>query len=318
MNQPRRRRFVLATLAGAFLALAITCLVAPDFALPVIWARSALLWVFLPAWGLLGLALLRRDRVAATLAGAVVLCHVGWVLPTVIPDVSAQAPAAPRMRVVAANVLYVNETPEVLLEELLATDADVVILEEVSPRWVALLDGDAARAVFPYRDVLGRDDAFGIALLSRHPIDRSELVDLVGVPMLDATVRVAGTELRVFGVHTLPPVDRAYADVWRDQLALLRDRVRAVDGPLVVAGDFNATLFHDGIRDLQRAGVADVSDALGRGLASTWPNGVFPAPPVALDHVFVSPELRPVRIHEGVGAGSDHRPLIVDLAPRGA
>lgn len=310
------RRHLLTVLAAPLALVALACLVLPDAWLPVIWARSATLWVFLPAWVVLALALVGRDRPAAALAAFAALCHAGWVGPTLVPASRAGVAEAPPVRVVAANVLYVNQTPEALLEELLAVDADVLVLEEVSPRWIELLTSGRARAAFPYRDLIAREDAFGIAILSRHALERSELVDLVGVPMLDATVRVGATELRVFGVHTLPPVDGAYAEVWRAQLAALARRVRAVDGPLVVAGDFNATLFHEGLRELEAAGVADVHAATGRGLASTWPNGVFPAPPIALDHVFVSRHLAPVAVREGVGAGSDHRPLIVDLAHR--
>jgi len=316
MTEPRRR-WILATLCVPFVALAAAKLVAPDAALPLIWASSGAVWAFLPAWLLLLVALARRDRLAAALSGAVVLCHVAWVAPTFVPEARADV-AGPRVRVVAANVLYVNRTPDALLDELLATEADILVLEEVSPMWLARLESDRVRAAYPHRDLLARDDAFGIAVLARPPIDRSDLVDLGGVPMIDATVRVGGRPLRVFGVHTLPPYDAEYARVWRAQLAQLRARVAAVDEPLVVAGDFNGTLHNPGVAGLRDAGVRDVHDALGAGVVSTWPNGIFPAPPLALDHVFVSDHLTPLAVREGAGAGSDHRPLIVDLRVDGA
>ena len=81
-------------------------------------------------------------------------------------------------------------------------------------------------------------------------------------------------------------------------------------------GDFNATLHAGGMRALRDAGLVDAHDALGRGLATTWPNGVFSAPPLHLDHVFVSEHLVPLEVSEGRGEGSDHRPVIVDVAVR--
>ena len=89
-----------------------------------------------------------------------------------------------------------------------------------------------------------------------------------------------------------------------------------MSGPLIVAGDFNATLHAGGIRALRDVGLLDAHEALGRGLATTWPNGMFSAPPLHLDHVFLSPHLVPVAVTEGHGAGSDHRPVIVDVAVR--
>ena len=314
MEEPhRRRRWVLAACAVPFLVLAAVRFVAPDDVLPMIWVSSGTVWAFLPAWGLLALALLRKDRLAATLSGLVVLCHLAWIVPTLVPASGDPGDGA-NVRVVAANVLYVNQTPEILLEELLATDADVLVLEEVSPRWQALLETERVHAMWPHREMMVRPDAFGIAVLARHPIRDAALVDLMGVPMVDATVDIAGRDVRVLGVHTLPPVDSEYADVWRAQLAQLRMHVGGIDEPLIVAGDLNGTLHNGGVRALREAGVTDVHDALGRGLDTTWPNGVFSAPPLALDHVLVSRHFTPRDVRIGQGAGSDHRPIVADLA----
>lgn len=48
----------------------------------------------------------------------------------------------------------------------------------------------------------------------------------------------------------------------------------------------------------------------GRGWATTWPRGRWPLPPLMrLDHVLVTPEVTVQSVREGVGRGSDHRPL---------
>ena len=62
----------------------------------------------------------------------------------------------------------------------------------------------------------------------------------------------------------------------------------------------------------------DAWDTGGRGFGFTWPNGMFPYPPIRLDHVFVSRDLgvRSARVGEGVG--SDHRPVVADVARRAA
>ncbi len=317
MTDRPRRAWVLPVLVAPFALWALSRLVAHDTALPLVWASSITPWGFLPAYLLLAVAIRRRRRWTAIAAGFAVACHVVWVAPSLVPTIGSADEGAPTVRVVTANLLGVNDQPDALLAELMDLDADVLVLEEVSPRWVHRLESPAARAAFPHRDVFVRPDSFGIAILSRLPLARSELVDLEGVPMIDATVTVGERSVRVIGVHTLPPVDSDYAATWRAQLARLADHVAGIDGPLVVAGDLNATTHAAGVLRLRALGLADAHDALGRGLATTWPNGLFILPPLRLDHVLVSPELRPVAVREGVGAGSDHQPVIVDLALTG-
>jgi endonuclease/exonuclease/phosphatase (EEP) superfamily protein YafD len=60
----------------------------------------------------------------------------------------------------------------------------------------------------------------------------------------------------------------------------------------------------------------DAWEVAGRGFGFTWPNGVFPLPPIRLDHVFVSRELAVVGARVGEGSGSDHRPVIVEISRR--
>lgn len=310
----RRRRWILLSLIVPFALLALARIVAHDQLLPFVWASSATPWIFFPAHVLLALALYWRETSASAFAGLVVACHLTWVLPTVVASDGAPPADSRPLRVADANLLYANDRPEELIEELLASDADVLILEEVSPAWLRPLTGPAITEAYPHRDLVAREDAFGIAILSRLPILHSEMLDLEGVPMIDATVALGDRTVRVFGVHTLPPVDGAYAAVWRRQLEVLHARASRVEGPLVVAGDLNATNHAAGLVRLREGGLRDAHAALGRGFATTWPNGLFSAPPLHLDHVLVSSELVTLDVREGVGAGSDHRPVIVDLA----
>lgn len=317
MTASSKRRWLLPVLLAPFALLALARLFAHDAALPLVWLSSVTPWVFLPAYLLLGVALWRRRAGVTFVAAFVVACHVAWVAPSLVPTTEAPPAGAPALRVVTANLLGVNDRPERLLDELLESDADVLVLEEVSPRWAAQLVTDRALAAYPHRDIFVREDSFGIAVLSRRPLTDSRIVDLEGVPMIDATVDVEGRALRLIGVHTLPPVDAAYAAVWRAQLRRLEGYVEAIDGPLVVAGDLNATSHAAGVVALDRLGLRDVHDQLGRGLATTWPNGLFSLPPLRLDHVLVNHDVHPVAVREGIGAGSDHRPVVVDLRVAG-
>jgi len=50
--------------------------------------------------------------------------------------------------------------------------------------------------------------------------------------------------------------------------------------------------------------------------ATTFPNGLFPLPPLRLDHALMTEDLGCVDLAHGTGEGSDHRPVVLDLAWR--
>jgi endonuclease/exonuclease/phosphatase (EEP) superfamily protein YafD len=89
--------------------------------------------------------------------------------------------------------------------------------------------------------------------------------------------------------------------------------VRAEPHPLVVAGDFNLTMWNRHYRPL--ADVAGLHNAReGHGIAATWPAG-WPLG-VPIDHVLGSADvqLRNFRVLRAIG--SDHRPIAAEFASR--
>ena len=102
----------------------------------------------------------------------------------------------------------------------------------------------------------------------------------------------------------------------RLQFAGLLEALSAEKLPYVVGGDFNLTETTPQHRDFAAIGARDAHDLAGRGRGATWPvNGVFRYPPgLRLDHVYVGNDLVAVRCEAGEGRGSDHRPVVADVA----
>jgi endonuclease/exonuclease/phosphatase (EEP) superfamily protein YafD len=268
-----------------------------------------------PALIPLGIGLRQRNwlltAVSAATAGVLLLpALAGLGLPA-----SARPPAGtPTVRLFTANVHDANPEIGRIAEEILAAAPDLVALQEVDPDGAAALRRSGLLTRFPYRQAEIRRGPWGIGLWSRFPLADTLVQDVAGVPFIRTTVVLGGRRLRLYILHTVAPLggDRAR---WRTQLRWVEDAVTSERGPVVVAGDFNATRYHPSFRRLLDW-LVDAHERRGRGWAATWPRDRWPLPPLLrLDHVLVSPDVGVRSIREGVGRGSDHRPVIADLAP---
>jgi endonuclease/exonuclease/phosphatase (EEP) superfamily protein YafD len=98
-----------------------------------------------------------------------------------------------------------------------------------------------------------------------------------------------------------------------DVFRALPDAIAKISpGPIIVAGDFNCTPWSPLFADLLAAtGLHD--SALGFGTWPTWYSSLLPLG-IKIDHVLVAHGVA-VRNHQvGHDVGSDHFPVIVDLA----
>lgn len=274
-------------------------------------------WVYLPAYVVVVVALGRRRRALAVVGAVLVAFHLAWVIPPLlrrqtIPDAARRAP---HVRVVTANLRYDNERKAQLAEQLLALDADVLLLQEVTPQWWDVLVAHGLVDRYPGRARALRRDAGGQAILSRRPLHDVRTIDAGIWPVLTARVTVGGRSLRVVDMHPVPPYTNFQASrtMNRRILALLRSTLRSGDAT-IAAGDCNATQYNRFVQQVEGLGLRSVHEARGRPWATTWPNGMHPVPPLRLDHVFYNRSVVGLRVREGDGTGSDHRPVIADLA----
>ena len=303
----------LAGLAGARLA-------GYDDHAAVVAANGATPLVYLPAYGALAVGIWGRNRALATVAASLVAAHVAWVAPELrgAADVAAEVEAGlrgPKLRVVTSNVRYNNRNPLDLGRELAAWEGDILFLQELTPDQLVPLKEAGAFERYPYSHVDARYGSFGGGIWSRYPLSEGETWTLGGHPFVRAVATVDGRPVRLFNVHAKAP-SRAWAvPFWKEQLAGLTKAAREDPRPVVIAGDFNATYGHKPFRDLLAAGLKEAHIEAGRGWAVTWPRGGRILPPFyRLDHVVVSNEVAVLEVREGRGKGSDHRPVIADLA----
>ena len=284
---------------------------------PVVVMAQALTPLFtLPSLAAVVVGAAARRRSLTAVAGALTGLHLAWALPELrLSGRPVEASNGSRMRLFCANLLRTNSRTEGIAAEIRESGADVVALQEVSPLNLDGLEASGALESFPYQCVDPRPDHFGTAVFSRLPLEDVEPWQAAGLPVPRMTVVVDDRRVRLYNVHVRAPMRRGWPEQWRAQLAQLARARAAERGPVVMAGDFNATSGHHSFRALLDAGLRDAHVERGRWWATTWRPDLLLVPPLArLDHVLVSPEVGVLEVWEGKGAGSDHRPVIADLA----
>ena len=215
------------------------------------------------------------------------------------------------LRVVTANAWFANADHAALVAWLSRSDADIIVLQEITPPWALALE--ALARTYPYRKVIPREDPYGIALLSRWPIDAVQSMDFAGdgLPALVANLDVHGRKLQVIALHTRWPVLPGL-QVARDR-ALRQAAALALTQPeaTILLGDLNLTPYAPAFaRLLSESGLRDALE--GEAWRPTWQAGFWPLA-LPIDHVLV-PLGSCVTAHEiGPYVGSDHRPLQVTL-----
>jgi endonuclease/exonuclease/phosphatase (EEP) superfamily protein YafD len=276
-------------------------------------------WLWAPALLPAAVGVWTRRRVLAALAGGVLLLDLAWALAGLgLPRSAPGAGTGPGLRLFSANLYYGNPRIDAVASEVRTAAADVVALTELSQANAAGLRRSGVLRAYPYAVVRSRGGAFGIGLWSRQPLAQAQVTTVAGAPVIRATVLLGGRRLRLYVVHTVAPLGEDL-DRWREQLAWLDQAVRRERGPVVVAGDLNATRWHRGLSRLLAERLDDAHERRGRGWVATWPRDRWPLPPLLrLDHVLVSRQVGVRAVWEGAGHGSDHLPVLADLVLAGA
>ena len=289
-------------LAGLCLAAAATFAgklfwlldLASHFQVYYFWAATALL---------LGNLLLRRKRSA--LAAAALLGISGYhLLPYYLPR-SQVAEQGTAHRLMLLNLNLTNQKTAAVTAEIAEHDPDILVLQEVTPRWRKELG--ALPAGFKHSFDLPEEGAFGIWVMSKFELEDLDVQRRDGVAFLHVRYKVGSRPLEVVALHPLPPVSGPASKI-RDTILADASIYAAGEGSRIAVGDLNCSPWSPHFRSfLKTSGLRDT--ALGRGAQGTWLRGLLLGIPI--DHVLVSPDIEVIDRIIGRDVGSDHRPVVV-------
>ncbi len=249
------------------------------------------------------------------------------VLALLLGSVAASADPAPRtLRVMTYNVEFDNPDLAATLDAIAAGDADVVVLQEITQRWQDALGKRFAKTYPQQQFHLHARGPGGLAILSKLPIASRESTDSPTPGWFPADrmiVRAPFGDVQIVNVHLRPAIDqgswlRGYLTTPPLRLAEIKAHWKPADGklPTIVAGDFNEDATGSAVQFLEAQGLS-LAPASG---PPTWhlvsSAGGKPTELMSsdLDHVLVRGLV--ARAGKVLDAGtSDHRPVVVTLAP---
>jgi len=266
-----------------------------------------------------------KVALALMLAGGLGLASIGFFWRAAPPPAQAgavggnQAAAATAggadagIRVMTFNTWTKNHDLRALAEEILRHGVDfagLVEFEPPKPRLGKLLAGQ-----FPHVVDCNDIPFCYMGFVSRWPVEKVKARSLWrGPPYLHVRVHTPHGPVRVLLVHTLR---FPWLGSQLKQMRAIADIVQRAEKsgePVIVMGDFNATPFSVMLKTFQRSlGLRRIT------WIPTWPTQPLPLPQLAIDHMFISSHFT-VRggPYTGRPAGSDHLPVIADLALRPA
>jgi endonuclease/exonuclease/phosphatase (EEP) superfamily protein YafD len=237
------------------------------------------------------------------------------VLPRAVPGLDLPEPDAPQrpaLTVLAFNTFDGKADATALAALIRDTRPDVVALPESGRRF-----GDRLLPLLPdYRFVTSQErgrDVQGVSALTR--TDVGEVTATVDRSTPFPSVELRGGRLgrtRFVAFHSVAPTPGSVGQ-WRDDLGTLGRWCANRDaGPVVVAGDFNATLDHSVFRDAM-LGCADAAADTGNGLVGTWPTRLPRVLGPQIDHVLVGGGVTAETFSVHDVPGSDHRAVLSRL-----
>ena len=276
------------------------------------------LYVYVPAWGIAGIAFVGRRLVLAVSALVLVAAQLLFVMPEVLASapVPSWADRTAHFRIFDANIW--NENPDVsgYAADVKALRAQIVTLEEITPPQLSAFHREGAFDGYRFAIALPRYGSRGFLVESTFPLHAIHEVSVLGQPlMVQAEVQAPSGNFELWVVHTQPPYP-VWFQVWRRGLALVASDIRH-RGPqrLLVVGDFNADWGSQGFHAVLDAGMTDAAAARGNPLEMTWSQTMPILPPlIRIDHVLSGPEIAVTAVRTLAGPGSDHRALLATFA----
>lgn len=259
--------------------------------------------------GLILALLFKMRRRYFILLGFSFILNIATLAPYIDRSAPIDTAGLKTFKIMQVNTLYLNHNTALLEEQIRQENPDIITVVEANDNFVTMFK--ALTDLYPHQDAHPRNDARGLAVLSKYPLE-AVAVTAYAEPVTPAqtfSVTIHDKPIRFVSMHPYTPVrnlDKRDAHM----AAIAKAYAAPQETPLVIAGDFNATPWSPAMKQFMRdTGLQNARQ--GRGILPTWPrwlpHAFFRIP---IDHVLVSDQLRVIDYKLGTDTGADHLPTI--------
>jgi endonuclease/exonuclease/phosphatase (EEP) superfamily protein YafD len=277
---------------------------------PLAYAVSFLPWVVVACAVPLAFAVLGRSRLLMAAVLVPFVLAAVWLAP-LYNSAHAASTSGAELRVATINATLGQADAEAIVRMVRDHSIDVLAVEELTPSEADDLHAAGLDAVLPYRELHPQLGVEGTGVWTRLPLNSANAVEGLKAHAVRVSVTVGMQPVTIYAVHPAAPGLFDHSR-WAKDMEALTGILSQSDGPVIVAGDFNTTRDHHAFRDLEELGFSDAVGQAGAGFLPTFPNGGFPMPVVAIDHVMVrDTRLTAVSARTVAISGADHRALLV-------
>jgi endonuclease/exonuclease/phosphatase (EEP) superfamily protein YafD len=262
------------------------------------------------------LAVVGRNKWIAAAAIATVIGFGATQLPLYVGGPGVAGPDAP-LRVLTSNMRYGRADADELVRLVRERDVDVLAVQEITADASRRLEAAGLSELLPYALLKPEPGAQGTGIFSRYPLDQLLVPGAYNNPPTAATVHFASggqtVDVVFASVHPRSPLP-TYTPVWSNELEHMAAWADSIDGPVILAGDFNATNDHAQMREFFDRGYLDGAARAGGGYLATFPSDSRLPPLIAIDHVLTRGGPVTTDIASITVGGTDHRAVLATVA----
>lgn len=261
--------------------------------------------LFVSAWGL--------RTGAFPIVATIGLClNIPKLTPFYEPPLPSGPPSAEHVRILSFNCEgQKNKSYSVIHDLAITQQADIVCFSEITEDWADNIK--AKFSEYPHQNLFPKYG--GIGIISKLPLIKSEvrLSTFRNRPRILSTIRKNdGTELTILTVRpNIPLNEEAFKGRNLDFQYYVQD-LALLKKAKVIIGDLNCTPWSHYYSNLCNQ-TEMVGCSNGKGPVNTWSPGGLLMPMLPIDQCLVSQDLLCSKFQALQSAGSDHRPILVEI-----